>query len=712
MNLTNDALKQKIVALMLAQPRQRFSIKDFQKRLGKQPGKTTSIQDALSQLIREGTVVRLKKSHYALAKAAHLVPGRVQAHPEGFGFLVPELKGIDDIHLSRREMRRVMHGDRVLVRIDQNKKGDREAHIVQILERAHKRIAGILGRDSRGNPIVVPMDPRISPGIRIKTGGPSGAPGEVVAAEITRYGGGYSPPEGELIRVLGEPDDPEVQAQAIIFRYGLSQDFPSETQKSAAACPRSVTAAEVRSRKDLRNLITFTIDGETARDFDDAVALEKTGETYRLYVSIADVSAYVAKGSELDREAYERGTSVYFPDRAIPMLPPELSSGICSLMPHMDRLVKTVALDINRRGEVQHAAFFDGVIHSTARLTYTEVRRILVDRDAASMEQHQKVVSSLRLMEELTHILAENRKERGSLDFDLPETEIIFDPQGLPRAIVRAERSIAHRMIEEFMIAANEAVARHLRAQRLPFLYRVHEAPDEETLEALGPFIASLGYRLPRTKDRTSPKDIQSILEACRGKPEERVLNRILLRSMSQAHYEPENIGHFGLASSCYTHFTSPIRRYPDLVVHRMLARAMTGEKLSSSERDELWGYLDEAGKHTSARERLAMDAERDMVELKKAQFMTGKIGEEFEGVITDLTSFGFFVELITHFVEGLVNLKSLEDDYYHYYENAHVIKGQRHGRTFRMGDTVRIKVARIKAFQGEIDFELVDPLP
>jgi ribonuclease R len=365
-------------------------------------------------------------------------------------------------------------------------------------------------------------------------------------------------------------------------------------------------------------------------------------------------------------------------------------------------------MEVNARGEVVRSRFFNSVIRSQERMTYTDVRRILVDRDKDCTERYHPLVDQFKLMEELALLLYERRRARGNLDFDLPEAEIILDIQGLPENIVRAERSIAHRIIEEFMIAANEAVARHLREHHFPLLYRVHEGPERESLEALAPFLLSLGYRLPLKKEKITPLEIQGLLAAARGQPEERVLNHVLLRSMKQAVYQPENIGHFGLASSCYTHFTSPIRRYPDLIVHRMLDRALRGEKLHPREREDLLRYLQEAGKHTSERERHAMEAEREMVDLKKAQFMMGKIGEEFTGFITSLANFGFFVELDDYFVEGLVKLSSLTDDDYDYYEKEYVIKGRRHGRKFRLGDPLRVKVARVNAFRGEIDFALV----
>jgi ribonuclease R len=604
-------------------------------------------------------------------------------------------------------MRRVMHGDRVMVRVDRNKRGALETHIVQVLERRHKRLVGTYD-EIEGHGYLVPMDPRIAPVIPLTRGHERPEKGKIIAAEISRYGTAMSPPQADLLKVIGNPDDPDVQVQSIVFRYGLSTSFPPEVHRETSSTSLVVSADEIASRTDLRELPIVTIDGERARDFDDAVYVRKTDAGYELYVCIADVAYYVRPATALDQEAYSRGTSVYFPDRAIPMLPEALSNGICSLNPREDRLTKTACIEYNSRGEVIGSRFFNSVIRSRERMTYTDVRRILVDRDPATIERYADLAPQFALMEELTLLIFEKRKARGNLDFDLPEAEIILDIQGVPEDIIRAERSIAHRIIEEFMIAANEAVARHLSAKELPALYRVHEGPEKESLEALAPFLLSLGYRLPLKKDKIAPLEIQNLLEVARSKPEERVLNRVLLRAMKQALYQPENIGHFGLASRCYTHFTSPIRRYPDLIVHRMLDTALRGERLTGAERENLSSYLVEAGKHTSDRERNAMDAEREIVALKKAQFMMNKIGEEYSGFITSLTNFGFFVELDSYFVEGLVKIGSLADDDYYYYEKEYLIKGLRHGRKFRLGDDVRVKVARINAFRSEIDFELV----
>ena len=696
----------RILDLFAHKPRERLTPAEILRRAGFARDELQLIVDALRGLCRDGQLVRLKKNHYALPDRQHLVKGRVHAHPDGYGFLIPEDRDMDDLYLNRREMRRVMHGDQVMVRVDRKSRGGAETHIVQVLERGQKRLLGTYD-ELNGKGFLVPMDARIG-AIPLKPGQVKPEKGKVVAAEISRYGTAMSPPEAHVVNVMGDPDDPEVQAQSIVFRYGLSTSFPPEVHREASQVSYAIAPEEVAARTDLRGLPIVTIDGENARDFDDAVYVRKQGDRYELYVSIADVAHYVAAETALDQEAWARATSVYFPDRAIPMLPEALSNGICSLNPKEDRLTKTVCIEFNAKGEVVRSRFINSVIRSHERMTYTNVRRVLVDRDPEVLERYKELIDQFKLMEELALLIYEQRKARGNLDFDLPEAEIILDLQGVPENIVRAERNIAHRIIEEFMIAANEAVARQLTEKNLPLLYRVHEGPDREALEALAPFLLSLGYRLPLKQERVAPVEIQKLLESARGKPEERVLNRVLLRSMKQAVYQPENIGHFGLASACYTHFTSPIRRYPDLVVHRMFDRALRGDKLKPNEREDLVRYLQEAGKHTSERERHAMDAEREMVALKKAQFMMNKLSEEFTGFITTLANFGFFVELDEYFVEGLVKLSSLIDDDYDYYEKEYIIKGRRHGRKFRLGDNVRVKVVRINAFRSEIDFELV----
>jgi len=699
--------RRRILDLFAKKPRLRLTPLEIQRRGGFATDDLQRIVDALRDLCREGRLVRLKKNHYGLPDSQNLVNGKVHAHPDGYGFLIPDDKGIEDIYLNRREMRRVMHGDRVMVRLDAKQRGGVEAHITQVLERAQKRLIGTYA-EFNGKSYLIPMDPRVAAAIPLTRAVTKAEKGQVIAAEIFKYATALSPPEGELLQVMGSPDDPEVQALSVIFRYGLTTKFPEAVHREIAASSFAIDRQEIARRADLRDLPIVTIDGEQARDFDDAVFVRRQDDHFELFVSIADVAHYVRQDTAVDQEAFGRGTSVYFPDRAIPMLPEALSNGICSLNPNEDRLTKTACMVINSKGDVIRSRFFDSVIRSHARMTYTDVRRILVDKDREYTARYADLLEQFKLMEEVALRLLEQRRARGNLDFDLPEAEIMLDIEGAPENIVRAERNIAHRIIEEFMIAANEAVARHLRDNDFPLLYRVHEGPDAEALEAVAPFLLSLGYRLPAKKEKIAPLDIQKLLEAARGKPEERVLNRVLLRSMKQAVYQPENIGHFGLASTCYTHFTSPIRRYPDLIVHRMLEGMLAGEKLRPNEREDMLRYLQEAGKHTSERERHAMDAEREMVDLKKAQFMINKIGEEFAGFINSLANFGFFVELDDYFIEGLVKLSSLIDDDYDYYEKEYVIKGRRHGKKFRLGDNVRVKVARINAFRSEIDFELV----
>ncbi|HEU4403451.1 MAG TPA: ribonuclease R, partial [Candidatus Polarisedimenticolia bacterium] len=511
--------------------------------------------------------------------------------------------------------------------------------------------------------------------------------------------------------VLGRPDDPGMDLRTIVRKYDLREKFPPEVLAQAEAIPAQVPESALRGREDFRAVPIVTIDGETAMDFDDAVRVQRNGDgTYELQVHIADVAHYVPASSPLDAEAYERGTSVYFPGTAIPMLPHALSNGICSLNPGVDRLVQSCLMTIDRHGRVVSYRFADGVIRSAARMTYTNVAKILVDRDQEMSERYRDLVPMFRLMEELCGVLNTRRRGRGSIDFDLPEPEVILAVTGEMTGIVALERNVAHRLIEEFMLAANETVASHLFKARVPSLYRIHEKPDPKKLEEFHAVAQAFGYRLPGPYTSIEPAAFQAIVEMAKGKPEERFLSRLMLRSMKQARYSEKRDIHFGLATSCYTHFTSPIRRYPDLVVHRLLRRQRTGGPFLDKERGALEEFLPEAALRSSRTERTADAAENELVEWKKMAFMSERLGEEFDGFIMSIHPFGFVVELREFYVDGLIAIESLHDDRYRFIERKQILKGDRHGRVFKLGDRVRVRVDRVNQFLLRLDFSLVEP--
>ena len=644
---------------------------------------------------------------------APLVAGRVVGHPDGYGFLVPDAPGMEDLYLPRGRIRPAMHGDHALAEIEApDPKGRRRGRVVRILERASKRLIGVYRRAARTTSLV-PQDPRIGYLVVIPPHASGTArDGDLVIAEITRYPTAFSDVEASVTTVLGPADDPRVETEAIIHTYALPTEFPPPVRAEAARVPAAVPAAAVAGRLDLRGVPLVTIDGENARDFDDAVGIEALpGGRFRLTVAVADVAAYVGPATAVDGEAAARGTSVYFPDRVIPMLPESLSNGICSIMPNVDRLVKVARLEIGSGGEVEAATFAEAVMRSAARLTYTEVARILTDRDAEIRARHSTLIEPLERMEGLCRLLMEQRRRRGSIDFDLPEAEIVLDLRGRPENIVRRERTIAHRMIEEFMLVANEAVARHLTDAGLPMIYRVHEPPAPDAVADLATFLEGFGLRLEVRAGRPTPRAYQTVLEQIADRPEARLVNRVLLRSLSQARYATENLGHFGLATACYTHFTSPIRRYPDLTVHRLLGGLLSGA-LRAAERDRLAAALPAIAETCSRRERIAMDAERDVVALKRVQFMLDKVGRTFAGYVNDVTSFGMFVELDEYFVEGLVHVSRLTDDSYEHEERARSLRGRRHRRTFRIGDPVTVRVAGVSIERRQVDLVLEGERP
>jgi ribonuclease R len=668
------------------------------------------LKNMLEDMADDGEVLRLKGNSYSLPGKVQTVRGRISVHRDGYGFVTPD-KGGEDVFIPSKFLKGALHGDLVEASSAPSRMGSGklDGRVIAVIEHVTSRVVGRFEETRRGA-IVISEDQRLNLVVAIPPQGRGRAEdGHQVVAELTSYPIGGRSAEGRVVEVLGWPDDPEVEVQSVIRRFDLPHIFGKEVLAEAEGISETVSKSDLAGRVDLRNMPTVTIDGETARDFDDAVSLKREGQNFRLWVSIADVSHYVKKGSPLDQEAYLRGTSVYFPDRCIPMLPERLSNGICSLNPQADRLTMTAEMLFDRSGKMLESVFYPSVIKSAARLTYTTVKKIIVDNDPEVTEKHRPLAPMLWEMKELALILMGMRKGRGSIDFDLPEPEIIIGLTGLTEGIIRAERNLAHQLIEEFMLAANEAVAVFISSRDIAFLYRIHENPDPAKLRTFQEFIYGFGYEFGLVEDKVNPSELQNLLAQADGRPEERMINYALLRCMKQARYSAENAGHFGLASSCYCHFTSPIRRYPDLVVHRILKAALSSEgKRATRQLSIATERLGEVAEHTSKRERVAMEAERDVVEMKKLQFMQRHVGDEFDGYIAGVTGFGFFVELEELFVEGLVHVSALTDDLYNFAEKQHSLIGRRTGRVFRIGDKARVKVASVSPATRRIEFVLV----
>ena len=680
------------------------------KALGVARGERDLLENQLERLVESGKIVQLPGRMYAIAGGTGSVRGKLSTHRDGYGFVMPQ-DGGEDLFVPARYLSDYMSGDTVEAQVVATRRdGKREGRVTALVQRGVTEVVGRFEAHGLGGR-VIPDDQRLGRDLFVPPGATGTAKdGQVVLAVITAYPSGVRTLEGRISEVLGNAGDPEVEVLTVIKKFELPNLFGEDVLAEAARQPQEVTGEALAGRTDLRGRTTVTIDGETARDFDDAVSVAREGESIRLWVSIADVSHYVQEGSKLDAEAYLRGTSVYFPDRCIPMLPEALSNGICSLNPEVDRLTVTAEMLFDREGTMIDARSYPSVIRSVARLTYTTVKRILVDRDPEAVASHRHLVADLSLMEELSLRLNSKRRGRGSIDLDLPEPQIILDLQGATSAIIRAERNLAHRIIEEFMLAANEAVASFLEGIPVPSLYRVHENPDPMKLKDLAEFVFSFGYTLPIEEEKVNPIALQKLLTEVEGKPEERLINEVLLRCMKQARYSAENLGHFGLAAPSYTHFTSPIRRYPDLVVHRILKRQLSG-RMKAVDSDRLEARLPETALHTSRRERIAMEAEREMVDLKKMQFMRDKIGEEYDGFITGVAQFGLFVELVELFVEGMVPVATLPADYYVHMEKSHSLVGERSRAVYRIADRIRVKVAAVNEARKQVEFALVGTL-
>jgi ribonuclease R len=691
--------------------------RELQQRLKIPQEQRATLTKLLKELTRNGDLVETRGNRYGLPDRMNLVVGRITTHPRGFGFVSSEGGGDTgwkgDLYIAGSNLNQAMHGDRVVARVERvGTDGRAEGRIVRILERGSTTIVGKFDADGSGFGFVVPFDRRLIMDVHIPGGEEGEAkPGDMVLVEITRWPTSARGPLGRVTEVLGDIDEPGVDTEIIIRKYGINDEHSEEAVAEAAKLGTVVREKDRKGRTDFRPRTTVTIDGETARDFDDAITLEKLPNgRYWLGVHIADVAHYVREGSALDEEAYERATSVYFPERAVHMFPSELSTGLCSLNPRIDRLVQSCLMEIDGKGTVVRYELHDGVINSNERMTYTDVNAIITDHDPDVIARYEPLVPFFETMRELFDVLNARRRRRGSIDFDLKEPEIVLDDEGMVEQIIALERNIAHRLIEEFMLVANETVAQHLNDHAVPTLYRIHETPDPLKVAQFEEFIGTLGYSLAADPDGIQPKHFQKLVTRMRGTPEEKPIAFLMLRTMQKARYEPDNLGHFGLAAESYTHFTSPIRRYPDLVVHRTLRESR--HKLMSQERQEqLVEDMPEIARHTSERERRASEAERELVQWKKVRFMADKVGDEFDGYVTGVSAFGLYVELVQHFVEGMVHVSTMADDYYRFVERSHMLKGENTGKVYRLGDRVSVQVVKVDMERRQVDLGLSEIL-
>ncbi|PAE12334.1 ribonuclease R [Niallia circulans] len=664
---------------------------------------------ALVQMEEKGLVVRTRSNRYGLPEKMNLIRGKLAGHAKGFAFVIPEEQGMDDIFIPPNEVKTALNGDIVLARVTSESSGQRrEGTIVRIIERGVQQIVGTYS-ESKHFGFVIPDDKKIATDIFIPKGSTKGAiEGHKVVVKLTSYPEGRKNAEGEVVKILGHKNDPGVDILSVIHKHGLPLAFPDNVLEQANSAPDTIDEKEIANRRDLRNETIVTIDGADAKDLDDAVTVTMLGNgNYKLGVHIADVSYYVTENSPIDVEAEERGTSVYLVDRVIPMIPHRLSNGICSLNPKVDRLTLSCEMEISPEGEVVSHEIFQSVIKTTERMTYADVNSILHDKDEELRAKYEGLVPMFERMEELAAILRKKRMTRGAIDFDFKESKVIVDEDGKPQDVILRERSVAEKLIEEFMLVANETVAEHFHWMQVPFIYRIHEDPKEEKLRRFFEFITNFGYIVKGTANSVHPRALQEIIESVQGTPEEMVISTVMLRSMQQAKYYPESLGHFGLSTEFYTHFTSPIRRYPDLIVHRLIRTYLIEGDISSSTQEKWNSRLTEIAEHSSSMERRSVEAERETDELKKSEYMLDKIGEEYDGIISSVTNFGMFVEL-TNTIEGLVHVSYMTDDYYRYDERHFAMIGERTGKVFRIGDEITVRVVNVNKEERAIDFEIV----
>ncbi len=671
-------------------------------------GDRASMQKLLDEMEAEGLIIKTRKERYAVPERMGLIVGKFQGNPKGFGFVLPDF-GDEDLYIPANAINGAMHGDRVIARLSRHSSKDRhqEGEIINIIERVNRTIVGKFDKSEHFG-FVTPDHARLSGDIFIPKDYINGAEkGHKVVVELIKWPEKNRNAEGRIIEILGYEHEKGVDVMSIIRAYNIPYEFPDEVIKEAQSLPSSVSEKDTKNRRDLRTLRMVTIDGEDAKDLDDAVSIEVLSDgVFRLGVHIADVTHYVKEGSHLDREAIKRGTSVYFPDRVIPMLPKELSNHICSLNADEDRLAFSVLIDIDSSGNVIDHEIFESVIHVAKRMTYTDVYKILEENDAELKERYKEHVADFENMKTLALILAEKRRQRGSVDFNFDETKIIVDENGKIVDIKRYEMTIANKIIEEFMLLCNEVVSEHFFWIGIPFVYRIHEDPDPEKMESLNLILGTFGYRLKGYRD-VHPKAIQDVLSQIKGKPEEKAISMTILRSLQKARYSDTHDWHFGLAAEYYSHFTAPIRRYPDLIIHRIMKEQING-KMGDNRIEHYKDILHSIAQHSSERERAAQDAERDCEDLKKAEFMMDKVGEHFQGTVSSITAFGLFVEL-DNTIEGLVRLSSMDDDYYTYNERALCLIGERTRKIYRIGDKVNVQLIKVSLETRQIDFIIID---
>ncbi|WP_088104145.1 ribonuclease R [Halalkalibacter urbisdiaboli] len=664
---------------------------------------------SLNELENSGLIVRTRSDRYGVPEKMNLIRGRVQGHAKGFAFIIPEEEGHKDVYVSHADLESAMNGDTVLVRIHQQSSGTRpEGKVVRIIERGVTEVVGTYN-DQESYGFVMADDKRIPNEIFIpKTADKGAADGHKVVVRIVKYPEGRMSAEGEVIKILGHKNDPGMDILSIIYKHGIPLEFPDEVLEQAQSVGDTINPEEIKNRRDLRDETIVTIDGADAKDLDDAVHVKRLNNGhYVLGVHIADVSYYVTEGSPIDKEAAERATSVYLVDRVIPMIPHRLSNGICSLNPKVDRLTLSCVMEIDPNGQVVKHDIFQSVIKTTERMTYSDVNKILVDKDEEVRGKYEGLLPFFEDMEELAAILRKKRFDRGAIDFDFKEAKVLVDEEGKATDVVLRTRSVAEKLIEEFMLAANETIAEHFHWLKLPFVYRIHEDPDVEKLTKFLEFITNFGYVVRGTANTIHPRALQKLLEEVRGEPEETVISTVMLRSMKQAKYDPNSLGHFGLSTEFYTHFTSPIRRYPDLIVHRLIREYLIKGNVDEQTQEHWREKLPGLTQHSSEMERRAVEAERDTDSVKKAQYMEDKIGETFTGIISSVTNFGLFVELEST-IEGLVHVSYLTDDYYHFDEKQYAMIGERTGHVFRIGDEIEVRVVSVNVEESSIDFEIV----